>query len=416
MTRHRLVDESLEATQPTNDLIAEAKALEMSGNWYSAGEKYIEVAEHAATTEDDTRAKLFVRAANCFDISCQARAAARAYSQAAAILERTGTRFVDAGELHNRSALHFRNASEFFNAGNAWRRAAAAFESASEPILTNLDNLSPVPSSAGKFTVAGNCYTAAGDTFKLAGDEAMWACGAYWEAGRSHQKQGYGYHAYIAYRKALAAVARFYQTHDRQKLSSCLPLSEEERATNLDPLSVMEKAASQGNHLHQSRNGGMIGAKWAQLETERQIISAYHEFALTFVDIGNGVEAAKYRALKKDRVRRLMRIERRYGPAVAYWIWAITSGYGESLIRWVLSCAVVLLSFSLIYAKFGLLQPVRDWFDYIYFSVVTFTSLGYGDIHPIGVAGKAAACAEIIFGLIMFGILLTFISNRFQRS
>jgi Ion channel len=43
-------------------------------------------------------------------------------------------------------------------------------------------------------------------------------------------------------------------------------------------------------------------------------------------------------------------------------------------------------------------------------------ALGYGDIHPVGIAGKAMACIEIVSGLVMFGILLTFISSRFQRT
>jgi hypothetical protein len=30
----------------------------------------------------------------------------------------------------------------------------------------------------------------------------------------------------------------------------------------------------------------------------------------------------------------------------------------------------------------GLLRQFSHWFDYVYFSIVTFTSLGYGDIHP----------------------------------
>jgi len=64
----------------------------------------------------------------------------------------------------------------------------------------------------------------------------------------------------------------------------------------------------------------------------------------------------------------------------------------------------------------GLLRQFSHWFDYVYFSIVTFTGLGYGDIHPDGVAGKMAASAEILAGLVMFGLLLTFISNRFERT
>ena len=76
----------------------------------------------------------------------------------------------------------------------------------------------------------------------------------------------------------------------------------------------------------------------------------------------------------------------------------------------------VLVAFSILYAAFGLIEPANHWFDYVYFSIITFTSLGYGEIHPVGFAGKVAACVEIIAGLVMFGVLLSFIGNRFQRT
>lgn len=111
-----------------------------------------------------------------------------------------------------------------------------------------------------------------------------------------------------------------------------------------------------------------------------------------------------------------MYAKRRFGLASLYWIWAKTSGYGESLLRWAATCFAALIGFSFLYYGFRLVGPVSNWFDYVYFSVVTFTSLGYGNIHPLGIAGKAAACMEIVSGLVMFGLLLTFVSNRFQRS
>jgi len=68
--------------------------------------------------------------------------------------------------------------------------------------------------------------------------------------------------------------------------------------------------------------------------------------------------------------------------------------------------------FALIYYLFGLIGPVTSWIDYIYFSIVTLTSLGYGDIHPKGNVGEAVACSEIIVGLLMFGMLITLLSKR----
>jgi hypothetical protein len=414
-TRHKLAKEELKLAAPLDRAVASAESLEQAGNWYLAGENYRTAAERAAGTESETLAKLLTRAAACFDVVRQDRAAARAYFDAASELHRSGLRCQEAGELFNRAALLFRGIGEYFNAGDSWRRAGSSFEHVSNANVSTSDNLPPVPAAAGKFTVAANCYTAGGDAFLLSGDEAMWACMAYWEAGRAHSTQGHGYHAFVAYRKALTAAARFYGTHDRDQLRRLLPLTEKERASKLDPLVVMEQEAHQGNRVHQQMNKGTLSANWSRTEIDRQLIAAYHEFYLTFAASGNSVEAGVYRAAEKERNRRLMLADRQYGRAALYWIWNATSGYGENLFRWAAACVAVLLIFSFVYFKFRLVEPASHWFDYFYFSIVTFTSLGYGDIHPIGFAGKAIACVEIVSGLVMFGLLLTFVSNRFQR-
>ena len=49
--------------------------------------------------------------------------------------------------------------------------------------------------------------------------------------------------------------------------------------------------------------------------------------------------------------------------------------------------------------------------DGVYFSVVTITSLGYGELRPVGTS-KAIACAEVIFGLAWMGVLVAKITSR----
>jgi hypothetical protein len=142
---------------------------------------------------------------------------------------------------------------------------------------------------------------------------------------------------------------------------------------------------------------------------------AYHDFYLAFLSIGNVSEASSCRAFERERLRKIHFLERRYHLGLLYTIWWLLAGYGESLTRWVIACIVALTAFATLYARYDLVGPIRHWFDYVYFSIVTFTSLGYGDIHPTGIWGKAAACGEIILGLVMFGLLLTFIGNRMQR-
>ena len=100
------------------------------------------------------------------------------------------------------------------------------------------------------------------------------------------------------------------------------------------------------------------------------------------------------------------------GVATFFGLWRATAGYGESLARWITWCAAVTLCFAVAYYVLDALSFAAgyksNWFDYVYYSVVTFTSLGAGDVTPNGVVGKVLICAEIIFGLMMFGMLLSF--------
>ena len=47
----------------------------------------------------------------------------------------------------------------------------------------------------------------------------------------------------------------------------------------------------------------------------------------------------------------------------------------------------------------------------IYFSIVTFSSLGYGDMHPMGLS-KILASAEVLIGLALIGIMIAKVTSR----
>jgi voltage-gated potassium channel Kch len=67
--------------------------------------------------------------------------------------------------------------------------------------------------------------------------------------------------------------------------------------------------------------------------------------------------------------------------------------------------------FALIYKSFGVIPPTANvssqvgWLDAIYFSVVTWTTLGYGDFRP-GDEVKLWVIAEALIGYIYMGLLV----------
>jgi len=60
----------------------------------------------------------------------------------------------------------------------------------------------------------------------------------------------------------------------------------------------------------------------------------------------------------------------------------------------------------------GLPNNIKIFLVSLYFSLVTFTTLGYGDIQPIGAASKAIAGIESLFGVILMAVLVFVLGRR----
>lgn len=113
-----------------------------------------------------------------------------------------------------------------------------------------------------------------------------------------------------------------------------------------------------------------------------------------------------------------------------YWSWfeykflELTCHYGDSFMRWGITAVVFATILAGIYALIDLTQEealqtvshtTGHWFDYIYYSMVTLTSLGFGDIVPKSFPAKFLATIETFFGFVMLGIFITLIQRRISR-
>lgn len=75
------------------------------------------------------------------------------------------------------------------------------------------------------------------------------------------------------------------------------------------------------------------------------------------------------------------------------------------LLDTILCAAYFICSFSLIYSLLKTSKCNSDIFDHLYFSTVTFSTLGYGDIHP-SEASQGYAALEAILGNLHLGIIV----------
>ena len=124
----------------------------------------------------------------------------------------------------------------------------------------------------------------------------------------------------------------------------------------------------------------------------------------------------------REMVFRRLQMPKFSGRRFLSWIVDRVSGYGESPIRVVLFSGFLVFCCSLVYFYTGIQdsgrliqympeagsgQNFRNWLDCIYFSVVTFTTLGYGDLTPLGWSRIVAAVEAFTgsFSLALFVVL-----------
>ena len=99
-----------------------------------------------------------------------------------------------------------------------------------------------------------------------------------------------------------------------------------------------------------------------------------------------------------------------------YAVWKATSDCGRSLTRWGAWTAGIALVFALVYTQVGIdFGDNPTWLSPLYFSVVTLTTLGYGDALPTTLLGQVAVIAQVLLGYGMLGGLLSIFSTKMGR-
>ena len=113
-------------------------------------------------------------------------------------------------------------------------------------------------------------------------------------------------------------------------------------------------------------------------------------------------------------------------------VWKWSSDYGRSLSLWALWSLLIALSFSFVYMPAptwfpGWLQEIMPQFHQVtvtdsngdltfwksfYFSIVTFTTLGFGDVVAANTSARILVTLEVIFGYVMLGGLISIFANK----
>ncbi|WP_456421068.1 potassium channel family protein [Thermococcus sp.] len=101
------------------------------------------------------------------------------------------------------------------------------------------------------------------------------------------------------------------------------------------------------------------------------------------------------------------------------WLFAdLTCKYGTDwkrpILIWLLAVNVFFPVLFFVTKSVQGLSSNLTFLDYEYFSIVTATTLGYGDYHPVGV-GRVIASVEALFGMFMWAVFLTVFARKYMR-
>jgi uncharacterized protein YjbI with pentapeptide repeats len=99
-----------------------------------------------------------------------------------------------------------------------------------------------------------------------------------------------------------------------------------------------------------------------------------------------------------------------------YRLWWVTSDCGRSFLRWGMWTLLIAVVFAYVYTQVDVdFGPHKTALSPLYYSVVTLTTLGYGDALPTSLAAQVAAMVEVLLGYIMLGGLLAIFATRMAR-
>lgn len=104
---------------------------------------------------------------------------------------------------------------------------------------------------------------------------------------------------------------------------------------------------------------------------------------------------------------------------IAYFFWKILANCGRSWLLWGAWALGFAFGFGLIFMAMGPkafdLRHDDTGFSFIYYSFVTFTTLGFGDITPTTLTAEILATIEVLLGYIMLGGLISILANKLAR-
>jgi hypothetical protein len=91
--------------------------------------------------------------------------------------------------------------------------------------------------------------------------------------------------------------------------------------------------------------------------------------------------------------------------------------YRRSMLLLFFNYLEIVLAYAVFYSCGNYLnKPFEHWFDAVYFSVITSSSIGYGDYHPVMTMGKFLVSTQALLFLFFIVLFLNFFSTKVKSK
>ncbi len=147
---------------------------------------------------------------------------------------------------------------------------------------------------------------------------------------------------------------------------------------------------------------------------------SYRDIKQYFISIGmyNDASWASFKEKTMERLAMKKKGDINYLPSQ---LMNILCGYGEKPYRIIMAAFFTILAFAFLHMSFNTVIRSGDsayimrWYDYIYYSTITFTTVGYGDFIPNARAiAKILAATEAFFGVFVTGLFIFTLARKYS--
>lgn len=168
------------------------------------------------------------------------------------------------------------------------------------------------------------------------------------------------------------------------------------------------------------------GSRADQFEASYEVYNNLYNF---YVNNGRLDQAAAVHYRRGEAHRKLLR-EKGGISWLRSWIFdflvlRLMAGYGDKIERPIGASATIIFLWAILFKLTdGIVKNVNGtivspgWFDYIYHSITTFTSLGYSNIQPnlaVGSVPQILVAAESVLGILLMALIIFVVTYQVSR-